>query len=378
MVPHRILFIAEGQLGDLLLLTPAIRAMKQTFPGASISVLILNRRGNQASTDPSAQSQDSLLTTGRGTVLETNPHVAEVITVDRRALRQLPLLRKILAEFRVVRALRSRKFDTVICTFPEDRFVLWAFLSGASVRVGQRRQGFSWLLTHRPDVQKTTRGVLEYYGDLVREIGARLDSLATEFHVPEDANGWAAAHLRSLDLDRVNRLVGVHPGATGDYKIWPPDRYAAMLDELDGWKRTRVLLFCGTDDLAVVQEITRRSRRPPTVVHTGADLARFAALLSRCALLISNDSGPRHLAVALGVPTVTPFRKFHDREWKAYPDSPTCVALRAEGICGVCLPDACLDKVPPGERFGSYCLRMVSVDDVVTPARRILLQKPGR
>jgi ADP-heptose:LPS heptosyltransferase len=377
MSPRRVLFIAEGQLGDLLLLTPAIRAMKYTFPDATVSVLVLNRRGAQSPRESHEPPRGSLMTSGQDTILGTNPHVSDITVLDRRALRDLPLRRKILAELRVVLSLRSHRYDTVICTFPEDRFVLWAFLSGASVRVGQQHQAFSRLLTHRPVVQKQTRGVLEYYGDLVRAVGADMDSRATEYQIPREASEWAVAHLRSLGLERVSRLLAVHPGATGDYKIWPPECYAAVLDALDGSQGVRTLLFCGPGDVAVVEEITRRARRPPTVVKTEGNLAHFAGLLGRCSLLISNDSGPRHLAAALGVPTITPFRKFHDREWKVYADTPTCVALTPEGVCGFCPPDACLDRIPDGEQYGSYCLRMIRVEDVVASAMRILSQIPG-
>ena len=367
----RVLFISEGQLGDLLLMTPALRAMKRTFPQTEQSVLILDRRVVQP-IGRAGLNQASLFRSGSDTVLATNPHVANVTVVDREAFRSLPLLRRLRAELRVIRFIRSRKYDTAICTFPEDRFVVWAFLSGARVRVGQKSQPLVRLLTHTPDVHKHDRGVLEYYADLVRSVGAQQDSAVTEYHIPSEAEKWADDHLRSLGLDRVASLVAVHAGATGDYKIWPPERYASVIDALDGVGGVRTVLFCGRADEAVVAEIVTRTTRPPTVMRTEGSLAHFAGLLRRCSLLISNDSGPRHLASALGIPTVSLFRQFHDREWKVYPDSPTCVTLKGKEPCPSCPGGACLDRTPEGERFGSYCLRMIGVEEVLRAARGIV------
>jgi len=371
MSPGRVLFISEGQLGDLLLMTPALRAVKRTFPQATQSVLILDRRVAQPS-GRAALHQASLFRSGSDTVLATNPHVADVTVIDREAFRSLPLLQRLSAELRAIRFIRSRKYDTVICTFPEDRFAVWAFLSGARVRVGQKDQPLARLLTHSPDVRKDAKGVLEYYCDLVRTIDAHPDSSGTEYHLPQEAERWAADHMRSLGLDRAATLVAVHPGATGDYKIWPPERYAAVIDALDGVPDLRTALFCGGPDEAVVTEIGLRTARPPTILRTTGNLAHFAGLLRRCSLLISNDSGPRHLAAALGIPTVALFRRHHDREWKVYPDSPTCVTLKGNDPCPSCPEGACLDRVPEGERFGAYCLRMIEAEEVLGAVRGIL------
>lgn len=372
MNPKRVLFIAEGQLGDLLLMTPALRALKQTFPDATQSVLVLDRHSPTTPLPGTQRLPAPLLKDGSGTALATNPYVSNITVIDRKALRTLPMLERVLAELRIAKHIRSQKFDTVVCTFPEDRFALWAFISGAGVRVGQNDQAFRWLLTHTPDILKGDNGVLSYYCDLVCALGARSQSLDTEYRIPEEAELWANEHLRSLGIPAGSACIAFHPGATGNYKIWPPERYAALIDRLHEELGVQTMVFCGIADEEITAEVTRRTRAHPAIVRTQGDLPRFAALLKHCSLLISNDSGPRHLAVAIGLPTLALFRQFHDREWKVYADSPTCVTIKGHQPCTLCPDGICQDRIPEGENYGAHCIGMIGVDEVLKEVKSMI------
>lgn len=364
-----VLFIAEGQLGDLLLLTPAIRAVKETFPHSRVSVLVLERRTITPLKDTSAQ--EPFIQTGRGSgPLATNPNVDTVVTIDRNALRSFKGLERIRNEFDVVRFLRSKRFDAVVCTFPEDRFALWAFASGASLRIGQHNQPFRFLLTHTPKIEKSEAGVLEYYCSLVKAIGANVRSPATEYVVPDEARRWCDQYLRSNNV--TGKLVAVHPGATGDYKIWPPERFASVIDTLQVESRVKVILCHSQYDVPVVKEIMANLKSKILVHDTGDDLAKLAAILQKCSLCFTNDSGPRHLAAAVGTPSLAVFRQHHDREWKAYPESSLHSTLKSMSTCQVCPAGVCLDRIPAEEHFSSHCLRMVTIKYVVDKARRML------
>ncbi|MBF8249246.1 MAG: lipopolysaccharide heptosyltransferase, partial [Bacteroidetes bacterium] len=325
--PRRILFIAEGQLGDLLLLTPAIRAMKQMYPTASVSILILERRKSAPFSTNSPISRQS------NTVFDGNPNVDCTYILNREALRSLGGWNRMKAEWEVVKFLRGQNPDVVICTFPQDRFVLWALATGARIRVGQRGKGLGWALTHRVETRKQDRGVLEHYCDLVREVGAKVSSLQTEYVIPTSATAWADAFLREHKLDSSSMLIAVHPGATGDYKIWPPERYAMLIDELQSIGNARVVLCQGVLDTPIIDAIRKCLRNDAVVAQTGEDLAQLAALLQRCALCISNDSGPRHLAIAVGTPSLALFRQHHDKEWKVYEESDRAATLQGSTRC---------------------------------------------
>jgi len=375
MIPQKILFISEGQLGDLLLLTPALRATKRAFSSARVSVLIVERRKApipRSSHAPISKGSPSQI----NSVLATNPNVDELLIVDRDALRSRSGLGRLKAELDVVRALRKENFDVAICMFPEDRFVLWAFASGAKIRVGQRDQPLHWLLTHKPDLRKDARGVLEYYCELVRAIGVTVESRETEFQISERGKRWAQDFLLRQSIETSNQLVAIHPGATGNYKIWPPESYARLIDRLQSEADVTVVLCSGSQDGEVVDAIKRCLQTHVLEAITTDDVEKLGALLQRCSLCVSNDSGPRHLAAALGVPSLAFLRQYHDREWKVYPEDDNHATLQGTERCPACPSGVCLDRIPERERFGSYCMRMIGVEEAFTRIRQLLNKRP--
>jgi len=369
MTLRNVLFLAEGQLGDLLLLTPALRGMKAGHPGIRQSVLVLERR-SRAPLDaehpiagPLAPNADS--------PLAGNPNVDRLFTLNRDAVRSLPLTARLRAELAIVRFVRAGRYDAVVCTFPEDRFAIWAFLSGAATRVGQRKQGLRMLLSVQPDIRKADSGVRSYYCSLVRACGAPCATDRTEYVVSGEARSWAGEALAGAGVPSGGRVVLLHPGATGDYKIWPPERWAELMDMLEELPLT-VILCAGPLDEGIVGSIREHATRAPRIVDTGGKIGRLAAMMERSALCITNDSGPRHLAVAVGAPSLAFFRLHHDREWRVYDEGDRCATLRGTSACPQCPADRCSDRLPEGERFGSHCIRLISVEDAFAAAKKML------
>jgi ADP-heptose:LPS heptosyltransferase len=371
MNPRNVLFIAEGQLGDLLLLTPALQSVKKTFPSASLSVLVVSRRDSHAKGTRTCirlgEEQDTAWQ-----VLSGNPAVDQILVINRMDLRSLQGLKRVTAELNCVRYLRKKKFDTVVCTFPEDRFALWAFFSGAKVRVGQSGQAFHWLLTRKHDSGQAPKSVLQSYCDLASLIGSRTETQDPLFVVSHASGAWVDEFLQGHGLGGNQTLVAIHPGATGNYKVWPPERYASLIDRLQSKNNMRTILCWSSEDSPIVQEIRRSVYTECVDVNTGDDIGHLGALLKRCTLCISNDSGPRHLSAAVGARSLGLLRQFHDREWKVYPEDDNHSTLQGRQQCAVCPSGFCLDRVHDGEQYGSYCLRMISVNEVVARVDELL------
>jgi ADP-heptose:LPS heptosyltransferase len=370
MMPSRILFIAEGQLGDLLVLTPAIRAMKNTFNPANISVLIFQRRPYfRSSGETPYYTEDPQ--SGAAAVLRGNPNIDELIEVDLLALRHLSWFSRAIAEVDIMVRLRKKRFDTAI-VFPRDRFVLWAYISGANNRVGQQEQVYHQLLTHHPRIHKSDAGVISYYCNLVASLGAAVDSFETEFFVPESARQSAQEFLERHGIGVSTTMVAVHPGASANDRIWPPERYASLIDTLHADPRIRVLLCTSSFDRGIVDRVLRGTGTHPVLVDTHDDIAPLAALLERCALFIGNNSGPRHLAAAVGAPTLALLTRNDEREWEAYKDTGRHRIVQGSETCPVCPGNVCQKKLPDNEEYGSYCMRMISMETVVAKVREML------
>ena len=367
--PERICLIAEGQLGDLLILTPALRALRESAPGAFIACLVVQRRSYLRADSPGAVVQEQASGT-TADILRADPSVDRVAEIDRRALRALGGLARLRAEAGVVRWLRESRFDTVVCTFPQDRFYLWAFLSGARRRVGESGRPLSFLLTTGIAARRGKGGVRDYYCALAEGAGARVHSRATSVTIAREHRDRAGAIWKSVGPSGRRVTVAVHPGASGDYRIWPPQMYARLIDRLRR-EGIGVVLMGSAYDRPVVEEVARGCVRPPPVLYAD-DVLVLAALLGKCALLVSNNSGPRHLAVAAGVPSLALIPRFDDVGWKIYEDEVRAGTLQSGASCPACPADACRNAVPPGERYGSYCMRALGVDEVAARVAWVL------
>lgn len=348
---ERIVFLTRSHLGDLLLMTPAIHAVRERYPQARISILVED---------------------GCREVFALNTDVDELLTFNVHALRQSKGMNKLWEELKVIRMLRRRKFDLAICFYPEDRTAVWAFLSGARYRVGPSRQPFRFLLNVKVNASERTAGVREYFLDIVRSVGAVSSSLQMRFTMSADAEAWVERFLRSHSLVEKKVLIGIHPGASGNYKIWPPESFASVLKELGKEENIGLLLFQGPGDGEIVRQITSRLDDPPVVAETSSSLHHLAALLKRCRLCIVADAGPRHLAASVGTRTLALFRRSHAAAWRIYGKEEGQIILESSKLCLHCPADRCGDKIPAGEVFGAYCLREISVGEVLVNVREIL------
>ncbi len=384
----RTLVIAEGQLGDLLLLVPALRALKTGNMTQHLTVLVVKRRPGPAGVADAGPlpheggyagaarvvDPEPLLyqggNSGPASVLKSLPYVDRVFELDRARLRKLRGWARLHGEWEIIRTLRRERFDAVICAFPEDRFVLWARASGARRRVGQYAQPLRRLLTDTPHILKEDRGVIRYYLALASALGAKGEDERTEFAIPASARTWAREFI-AAHCPGAGPIVVINPGASGDYRIWPPERFSALLAKLRA-NGVRVILCGGPIDDEVMEAVTTAHQSAVPVARMGPDLTRDGALFAESDLVVTNDSGPRHLAIAVGARSLAVIQRHHHRAWGVYAESDSCATVRAEEECPVCPRGVCNDRRREGERFGCVCVRMVSVETVYDRVMRML------
>jgi len=332
---RRVLVLRHRAAGDLLLTTPALRALRAGLPSAAIDVLVSR---------------------GTGEILHGNPDVDRVLEIDRRSLLSQASW--------YVRLLRGG-YDLVLDMVSNPRSAFMTALTRAPIRVGYglrgRRYAYTIPLEREPAGAKgpVVRYAPEASLDLVRAIGIAPRGLGLTLHVSDEARAWIDRWLTEEGIG-ARPLAACLPSGTWPTKTWLPERFASVMDDLHG--NADVLWLWGPGEEPLARACHGRMKNPSTI-GPAMGWQRLAALLQRCALLVSNDSGPKHLAVALGIPTVTVFGPTHPGAWQ--PPSGPHATLEVPGLdCLHCNQTRC---PLPGDRY-MRCMRDVTVEMVVEAA----------
>jgi len=284
--PRNILVIDFGQLGDVVLSLPALAAIRHKFPRARVTVAV----GRAAAA-----------------VVELAGVADEVLAVDRVGLRDGP---KVLSVFRVgklVKDVRRRRFDFVIDLHSLSETNLLGFLSGAPQRLYARRPGRSldYLSNFRPQppVEDRSKHAIDRYLDVLKPL--RVGEVARAPRLPaREEDGRAVEELlRKAGAGLEAPLVGIFPGAGHPSRRWPLERFAELAWALMRNDAVRVVLFAGPEERAVVRE-ARAAFPPSTVVLDRLTIPQLAAAAARLSVFVSNDTGPMHIAAAVGTPVV--------------------------------------------------------------------------
>lgn len=329
----RILLTRMKFIGDVVLTTPHIRAIHAAHPDAYIAYM----------GDRHAVS-----------LLEGNPALGEIIPFDY----ERPAL---LEQARVVRLLRSRRFDVAIDLFGNPRSALLTRLSGAPVRVGPERKGRGRLYTVRVRDDGAPKSAIQFHDMSLRAAGFPAAQGMPEIFLTNDERARAADLLRTLGADpAAGTLVGLHPGATWPAKRWAPGRFASLADRLAAEDGCTVLLTGGPRDEEVLEEV-RKQTRAQVVTLAGLPLRTLAAALSHLSAYVANDNGTMHIAAAVGTPTVGIFGPGEENIWFPYRRADGHLPLRRDVPCHPCHLDFCNRE---GDGF-MECMHLLAVGDVL-------------
>ena len=337
---RRVLVIRHRAGGDLLLATPALRALRSALPATSIEVLAER---------------------GLGAILERNPDVDRVLDFDRRSLASQAAL--------YARLLRGG-YDAVLDLISNPWSAWMTALTRARIRVGYdlagRRWAYSLALPREP--MGPSGPVLRYASeaalDFVRALGISARGRELTFHVSAAAEETIDRWISASGVDRGKPLIACLPAGSWPAKTWLPDRFATVMEALAS--EGTVVWTWGPGERAGV-EACRARMRAPSLLAPPTGWQELGALLKRCALWIGNDSGPKHVAVALGVPTVTLFGPTNPTTW--HPPEGPHAAIEVEGLeCLHCNANTC---PLPGERH-MRCMRDLPAERVISTARALL------
>lgn len=363
-------------MGDSICLTPALKAVKRFLPGIHTTILLFHRRkylrsntaGKNEHGHPYIERSNF---EGTAEVFKGNPFADEVLELDRQAMRGLKGLKRLSAELACIKYLRSRKFDAVICTFPQNRFVLWSFFAGIRKRIGEKGQKFDYLLTDKPAVKRSDAGVLNYFCGLLKPLGVSAEDKNTFYNVPEADINNAEKLTVGFNLSEGRKLIVIHPGASDKDRQFPPGKMAALIKMLQQRKDNNIVIAYSEYDEEYISALNLLFKEKLNSIKTRS-ISELAGLLSIADIAIVNNSGPRHLAAAVGTKTVGLLEKYDDIMWKIYDDESKHVIVQSEKACVTCSGGKCLGFIPEGERFGANCMHDIETAKVYSMVERFI------
>jgi len=334
----RILITRTDRIGDLVLTTPLLKALREKFPRAHIAVLVFLEHRE---------------------IVQGNPFIDEVILYDKNGSEK-----DLWGQFLFSQKLRSKKFDRVIHAHGTNRMHLAAWLAGIPVRIGYDRRA-PWALTqvHPYNKKKGLKQEAEYLLELVKPLGVLAPSeMETFFPVPAGAVRSLENLLLFHKVPRDLPWIVLNPSASDVTKMWPAERFGELVTRI-AQERAFVFLAIGIKkDRASIEKMKQSTPIPIFDLSGRLSLGMLGALLKRAALLVSNDSGPVHIATAVGTPVVSIFGRYElglgPRRWRPLGKNSRVVAKD-------------VSHIPAADRKFTY-IDEISVEDVFAAVKDLL------
>lgn len=339
--PKRILLVRLDRIGDVLLSTPVIKAVRDAYPDAYIAMMVR----------PYARE-----------IVEGNPNLNEVIVYDRDGDH-----RGLVGNIRFTQELRGRKFDIAIALHPTTRTHAILRAAGIPERIGyDRKAGF--LLTKRIPHTKQygMKHEIDYALDMLRYIGIEPKSRELYMPVKSASEEKVERILRDNGVTASDVLIAINPGASCASKRWSVENFAAVANGIAERFGAKVVVLSGSADKKHAERLASLMTRGAINLSGRTSVGDIASVLRRCRLFISNDSGPVHISCAIGTPVIAIFgrsdRGLSPKRWG--PSGKRDAVLHGDAGCEICYAHNC--------RSGYKCLDTISVDDVIKAASEIL------
>jgi len=356
----RIVLIRPDHLGDLLFTTPALRLLREAFPQAHITCLV----------GPWAKA-----------VVENNPHLNEIVLCPfpgftRQKKRSIIEPYVILLQY--ARQLRQRNFDlAIVLRFDHWWGALLAYLAGIPSRVGydvaEVRPFLTDIIPYLPDRHEVEQNLalVEQVAGLKSQVAGRRSQVAgwpLEFNLTAEDEGFAEGYLAERGVRDGGLLVGIHPGAGAPVKLWRNEAWAQVSDTLTRRYGAKVILTGSAEEVSLCRAIAEGMTARPIVTAGETSLGGLAAIMARCQLVLGVDSGPLHLAVAVGTPTVHLFGPVDSRTFGPWGDPARHIVVTSKMDC---IPCNRLDYTP-AELDRHPCVRNITVEQVLEAVERLM------
>ncbi len=371
---EKYLIINPFGIGDVLFTTPVIKVLKDRYPDSFIGYWSNERVGE---------------------LLINNPKIDRVFALSRGDIKRIyknSPLKRLTALFKLINEIRMEKFDVAFDFSLDSRYGLWSKLAGIKKRIGLDYKSRGRFLTDKIDLKAYSgKHVIEHNLDLLRFVDIEPKGKSPEIVISEEDKAKTRSILNRCGVAATDLLIGVAPGGGASwgkdaiYKQWPAEKFAELADRLIKNSNTKVVLLGSADEKPLAEIILGKMGQSPPAL-SGAEgsgtvpifpiidltgklsLKELAAVINELKLLICNDGGPLHMAVALGVNTISIFGPVDERVYGPYPLSAKHIVVKKDLSCRPCYKDFRFTGCSNNRK----CLEEITAEEVFEKAKSLL------
>ncbi len=323
---RNIIVMRPRYVGDVLLTVPVLHRLKEQFPEAHLCFLA----------DPAVKS-----------LIDCCPYVDSVLVFDRKGVHK-----SLAGRFRFMSELKQRKFDLAVILLRSFSSALYAFLAGIPIRAGFDTERRGLLLTHRTPYNRDMYET-DCFQSVVDTLGIDGGGASLEWWPREDDRTSIDAWLKKNGCDDGRGILFINPGPSGSPKSYDSLKFARVADRAVEEHGAVVVITWGPGEKQMAETVLDNMKQtgllaPPT------DLLQLAALLERGRVMVTTDTGPLHLAAAVGLSTVALFGPTNQAKWN--PRSDRHEAIKKEIVCWPCNFHHCNNEY--------QCMDLIEIEDI--------------
>lgn len=349
----RILVLRYRFIGDTILTVPFLRNLRRAEPGAHIAWVVAP---------------------GSSDVIQGIPYVDELIYWDPVTIHadSKGEHRTLADKWAFISGLRAKRFDKAYVLKRSLSSAIIARLTGASERIGFDTEGRGFLLTKKVPYKHSQHEVQNFL-DVLRADNVPVDDDYLEAWLSEEEKSFAEDFLQRSGISRGESIVALHPFCANPPRAWHLDNFTGLANELQHKYDVRIIVFGGKRDAAAIEYLRKEICPGPIIAIGNTTMRESMSLLSRCKLLVCNDSGIMHLAAALQVPLVALFGPQSPAKFGPWGEQ--CRVIYKNFPCSPCRQKF-FQECEPSIRKTPQCMEDISIAEVLEQIGRVANQLP--
>ena len=355
---ERILIINPFGIGDVLFTTPVIKAIKDNLPDAFVGYWCNERVMS---------------------VLKDNPYIDKIFALSRGDLKKIfkvSIFSGIKKSLELISDLKKERFDICLDFSLDHRYSMVAKISGAKRRIGFNYKGRGRFLTDKIDIDGyNNKHVVEYYLDLLKFINIKPKIYYLDLSVSEDSKRKSKSMLDKLGVNDNDLLIGIAPGGGASWgkdaslKHWPASKFAELADKIIKDYNAKILILGDESERYIADTIVKETSEELIDLVGKTSLEELISIISNIDILIANDGGTLHIAVALGKKTISFFGPVDPKVYGPYPpDEKRHIVLKKTLECSPCYRNFRLTKCQKNRA----CLEEISVEQALDALSALL------